>query len=229
MNISVNTTSPTLSSINQVKKEKEEQDEKLASGLRINSASDDAAGLQISSRLTSQINAYEQLSSNTQDAINVNNVEEAQLSAIGEGLQRANVLSIQSGSSLNDPNAIQGELDQITEQINTIAKEAFGQDDFLTGLNASDPIATQEAIAEAYQAVSDSTAALGAESNALTSQSGTYDTTRVNVSQARSQISDTDYAQTTSEQTQTETLLQSALVNKQDEEARKGVIINQLV
>lgn len=229
MNISVNQTSPTFSTIDRLNKEREEQDEKLASGKKINSASDDAAGLQISSRLTSQINSYEQLSVNAQDEINTNDVESAQLSSIGESLQRANVLSIQSGNPVSDPTTIQGELDQLTEQINTIAGEVLGDDSFISGLDATDPVAAQEAIAEAYATISDSAAALGAESNALGSQSGTYETTRVNVTQARSNISDTDYSQTTSEQVQNQVLLQSAIINKQDEDARKGVLINHMV
>lgn len=229
MDISVNQVSPTLSTIDRLSKEREEEDEKLASGKKINSAADDAAGLQIASRLTSEINGYEQLSANAQDQINSNNIEASQLSAIEEGLQRANVLSIQSGSPINDADAIQGEYDDITEQINTIAGEVLGDDAFLSGLDANDPTASQEAIEEAYAIISESASALGAQSNALGSQSGTYETTRVNVSQARSSIEDTDYGQTSAEQSQTEVLLQSAIINKQDEESRKGLLINQVV
>lgn len=229
MNLSINSPSSSLSIIDRVNKEREEKEEKLASGKRINSAADDAAGLQISERLTSQINGYEQLSVNAQDQINTNNVQSGQLSSISESLQRANVLSIQSANPLSDNNAIQGELDQLTEQINTIAGEALGNNSFISGLDANDPQATQQAIEAAFTSINSDAAALGADSNALSSQVSSYEVTRVNVSESRSRIQDTDYASTGSEQQQLNTLLQAAVINKKDEDSRKGLLINQLV
>ncbi|WP_286234436.1 flagellin [Thalassotalea sediminis] len=229
MELSINSTSSSLSVIDRKQKEREEKDEQLASGKRINSAADDAAGLQISSRLTSQVNDAQQRSINTQDQANINNVQAGQLSSISESLQRANVLSIQSSNPLADSNAIQSELDQLTEQINTIATEALGNSSFVSGLNASDPQTTQQAIETALTTVTENTASLGAENNALSNQAATYETTRVNVSAARSRIEDTDYGQTTSEQQQANTLLQAAVINKKDEDAQKGLLINQLV
>ncbi len=229
MNVSINQTSPAISLIDRLSQQKEEKDEKLASGKRINSAADDAAGLQIASRLTSQINGYQQLSNNAQDQVNTNNVQSGQLSSIAEGLQRANVLSIQSANPLSDNNAIQGELDQITEQINTVAGEALGNNNLLSGLDASDPQATQDALAAAFTTINDTAAALGANSNALSSQVTTYQTTRVNVSESRSRIEDTDYAKTTGEQQKVDTLLQAAIISKKDEDTRKGLLVNQLV
>ncbi len=229
MSISINQPSSALSYIERQNKEREESDEKLASGKRINSAADDPAGLQISSRLTAQINGYQQESYNAQDQVNINNVQEGGLSAIGESLQRANELSIQSGSPLSDPNAIQGELDQLAEQINTVAGEILGDPNFISGLDANDPAATQAALEDAFTSINESASALGAESNALNSQVSTYETTRVNVSESRSRIEDTDYASTSSEKDRLNVLLQSAVVNKKDEEARKGILINQVV
>jgi len=141
--LSVNQSSSNLSFIEKFNQQREDQAEKLASGKRINKAADDAAGIQIANRLTSQINQDQQLSFNAQDQANINNVEEAALSAITDGLLRAEELSIQSGNPLYDSGAIQGELDQITEQINTIASQALGQDTFISGLDASDPATTQ--------------------------------------------------------------------------------------
>lgn len=227
--ISINQTSPSISLVERLAKEREEKDEKIASGKRINSAADDAAGLQISSRLTSQINGYEQLSTNAQDQVNVNNIQSSQLSSIAEELQRANVLSIQSGSPLSDSNAIQGELDQISEQINTIAGEVLGNSSFVSGLDASDPAATQTAIEDAFATINDTATSIGADSNALTSQVSSYEATRVNVSESRSRIEDTDYAKTTAEQEQVGTLLQAAIISKKDEDSRKGLLINKLV
>jgi len=229
MNLSINQPSSSLSYIERQNKEREEKDEKLASGKRINSAADDPAGLQISSRLTSEINSYQQQSYNTQDQVNNNNVQEGGLSAIDESLQRANELSIQSGNPLSDASAIQGELDQLTEQINTIAGEVLGDPNFVSGLDASDPAATQAVLEDAFTSVNESATSLGAQSNALNSQVATYETTRVNVSESRSRIQDTDYASTSSEKDQNSVLLQAAIINKKDGEARKGLLINQVV
>lgn len=227
--ITINQSSSSLNILDRLTRDREDEDKKVASGKRINSAADDAAGLQISSRLTSQINEVSQRSVNAQDQVNVNNVQSGQLASISESLQRANTLSIQSGSPLSDSNAIQGELDQLTEQINTIAGEALGDPNFLSGLDANDPQATQAALETAFTSINDSAAALGADSNALESQVATYETSRVNVSASRSQIEDTDFAKTSAEQQQLNTLIQSTIVNKKDEDQRKGLLVNQIV
>jgi len=229
MNLSINQPSSALNFIERQNKEREEKDEKLASGKRINSATDDPAGLQISSRLTAQINSSQQESYNVQDQVNINNVQSSGLGAINESLQRANVLSIQSGSPLSDPTAIQGELDQLTEQINAVAGEVLGDASFISGLDANDPAATQTALEDALASVNESASALGAQNNALSSQVSTYETTRVNVSESRSRIEDTDYGETTSEKERLNVLLQSAVVNKKDEESRKGILINKVI
>ncbi|WP_448213691.1 flagellin [Colwellia sp. MEBiC06753] len=229
MALSVNQQSPTLSLLERLRVEQENKQEKLASAKRINSAADDPAGLQIANRLTSQINGDAQLSVNSQDQINLNNIKEASFSAISDSLQRANELSVQSGSPLSDPSAIQGELDQITEQINTISEEVLGDPNLISGLDANDPAATQAALEAAYDSISQQTSSLGASSNGLSSQVNTYETSVVNVSASRSRIQDTDFAKVTAEQEQLNTLLQTTIIAKKDEEARKGLLVNQLV
>lgn len=229
MDLSVNQTSSTLSFIEQRTKDREEEAEKISSAKRINDAADDAAGLQITNRLTAEINQNQQLSINAQDQINTNNTQSGGLSAINESLQRANVLSVQSGNSLNDSNAIQSEFDEITEQVNTLASEYLGQDNFLSGLDANDPTSSQALLEEAFTEINNSASYLGAESNALASQVSTYETSVVNVSASRSQIEDTDFAKVSAEQQETEVLIQSAITNKKDEESRKGLLVNQVV
>ena len=226
---SVNQQSPTLSVIERTRKEQEEQQEKLASGRRINSAADDPAGLQIANRLTSQINGNAQLSVNAQDQVNLNNIQEASFAAINDGLQRASELTIQAGNPLTDPSIIQGELDQIAGQVNAVAGEVLNDDSFLSGLDASDPATTQATLEAARKTISADTAALGASSNGLSAQISTYETSIVNVSATRSRIEDTDFAQTTADSEQQNILLQTAITAKKDEEARKGLLINQLV
>lgn len=229
MAISVNQTSSSLSFIDRISKERDDNNEKLASAKRINGADDDPAGLQISSRLTAEINQSQQLSYNSQDEINYNNVQAGGLSAINESLQRANELSIQSGNPTTDANAIQGELDQLTEQINTIASEVLGQDNFISGLDANDPAATQDALTDAFATIGETATALGANTSSLVSQVSTYETSVVNVSASRSRIEDTDYSAASAKQQETEVLLQAAVISSKNEESRKGLLVNQLV
>lgn len=229
MALSINQVSPSLNTINRIEKEKEKEEEKLASGLRINSAADDPAGLQIASRLTAELNAAQQLSYNSQDNINQNNIQSGRLNAINEGLQRANELSIQAANPLSDNSAIQSELDQLSEQINTVASEVFGTNNFISGLDATNPATSQQAIADANDSVNNLATVSGAESNALSSQVSSYQTQVINTTSARSSIQDTDFSSTTAQQQQTELLLQSAVIAKKDEEERKGLLINKLV
>jgi len=230
MELSNNQTSPLINNINQLQRKREEDDEKAASGLRINSAADDPAGLQIANRLTAEINESAQLSVNARDQININNVQESGLSAINESLQRANELTISAGNPLNDSATIQGELNQLTEQINTVAGEVLNDSNFLTGIDVSNPSTTQDSINSALDTVNEAATALGANSNGLARQVSTYDTSVINSSASRSRIQDTDFAANSSEQAQNEILLQAAIINKRDdEEARKGLLVNQLV
>jgi len=227
--LSVNHSPANLSFIDKLNQQREDQAEKLASGKRINKAADDAAGLQIANRLTSEVNQNQQLSVNAQDQANINNVEAGALSAINDGLLRAQELSIQSGNPLYDSDIIQGELNHITEQINTIASDVLGQDDFISTLDASNPAATQVILEDTSTLVNESASTLGAETNALASQVSTYQTTVINVSASRSRIEDTDYAKTSSEQAMNEVLLQSALMMKKNDEEHKGILFNKLV
>jgi len=229
MNLSINQQSTSVSLIERLTKEREEKAEELASGKKINHADDDVAGLQISNRLTAEINELQQLSFNAQDQTNIHQVESGQLASINDELQRANVLSIQSGNPLSDDTAIQGELDQIVEQINTVAGDVLGDSSFLSGLDASDPTTTQATIEEALTTISEASSSAGAETNALANQVSTYETSRVNVTESRSRIEDTDFAKTTTEEEQNNILLQSAIIQKKEEDSRKGLLVNTLV
>lgn len=100
--------------------------ERLSTGLRINSAKDDAAGLAISERFTSSIRGLNQAVRNASDGISFAQVAEGALDVIGRNLQRIRELSVQS---LNDSNtednraAIDQEVQQLTAEIDRIAKE----------------------------------------------------------------------------------------------------------
>lgn len=98
--------------------------QRLSSGLRINSAKDDAAGLAISDRLTSQIRGLTQAVRNANDAISLSQVAEG---ALGEGtniLQRIRELSIQSANATNsaqDRLSLQSEVNQLVSELDRIA------------------------------------------------------------------------------------------------------------
>ncbi|MBY0420613.1 MAG: flagellin FliC, partial [Pararheinheimera sp.] len=74
---------------------------RLSSGFRINSAADDAAGLQISNRLSSQINGLNQAISNANDGISLAQTAEGAMDEITNSLQRIRVLAVQSQNGIN--------------------------------------------------------------------------------------------------------------------------------
>ncbi|MFC0050203.1 flagellin N-terminal helical domain-containing protein [Rheinheimera tilapiae] len=110
---------------------------RLSSGLRINSAADDAAGLQISNRLTSQVNGLNQAISNANDGISVAQVAEGALEEITTGLQRIRTLAVQSQNGINnsaDRAALQKEVSALKVEISRIATTTqFGGVDLLKG------------------------------------------------------------------------------------------------
>jgi flagellin len=111
--------------------------ERLASGLRINSAKDDAAGLQISDRLTSQINGLEQGNRNAQDGISFAQTAEGAMDEMTTMYQRIRTLALQSANGTNsddDRTALQQEVNQLCSEIDRITKDTtFGGEKILTG------------------------------------------------------------------------------------------------
>ena len=100
--------------------------QRLASGLRINSAKDDAAGLQISDRLTSQINGLNQGNRNTNDGIALAQTIEGALDETTNMLQRIRTLAVQAANGTNtqeDRNALQQEVTSLSEEISRIARQ----------------------------------------------------------------------------------------------------------
>jgi flagellin len=96
---------------------------KLSSGLRINSASDDAAGLAISEKMRGQINGLDQASSNAQDGISMVQTAEGALNETTSILQRMRTLSVQSSTGTvtdDDRKAIQNEVGQLKDEIDRI-------------------------------------------------------------------------------------------------------------
>jgi flagellin len=97
---------------------------RLSSGLRINSAKDDAAGLSISDRLTTQINGLDQARRNANDGISLAQTAEGALAQTGNILQRIRELSIQSANATNsagDRKALNDEVNQLVQEVNRIS------------------------------------------------------------------------------------------------------------
>ncbi|MFT2091429.1 flagellin [Paraglaciecola sp. 2405UD69-4] len=128
--------------------------ERLSSGFRINSAADDAAGLQITDRLTTQIQGLNQAARNANDAISLAQTAEGALDEVTTALQRIRTLAVQSQNGINssaDRTALQKEVTALKNEISRIASDSqFGGVDilkgdfsatFLVGANAGQTIA----------------------------------------------------------------------------------------
>ncbi|WP_127476412.1 flagellin [Sulfurivermis fontis] len=106
--------------------------QRLSSGLRINSAKDDAAGLAISERFTTQIRGLNQAVRNANDGISFAQTAEGALSTVGNALQRIRELAVQSANDTNsasDRQALQNEVSQLIAEVNRVsaATEFNGQ------------------------------------------------------------------------------------------------------
>ncbi|MCV2885474.1 flagellin [Aestuariibacter sp. AA17] len=111
--------------------------ERLSSGFRINRAADDAAGLQITDRMTSQIQGLDQAVRNANDAISLTQTAEGALQEVTSSLQRIRQLAVQSQNGINtsaDRAALQKEVSALKTEISRVAQTTqFAGVDLLTG------------------------------------------------------------------------------------------------
>ena len=128
--------------------------QRLSSGLRINSAKDDAAGLAISERFTTQIRGLTQAARNANDGISLAQTAEGAMSGAGNILQRVRELAVQSANASNsagDRQALQQEVTQLVAELDRIAQTTefngqrlldgtFGTQQFQVGANANQTI-----------------------------------------------------------------------------------------
>mgnify|MGYP005811350149 CR=1 FL=1 len=128
--------------------------QRLSSGLRINSAKDDAAGLAISSRMTTQINGLNQAARNANDGISLAQTTEGALQEVTNNLQRIRELAVQSANATNsdgDRTALDQEVQQRLAEIQRIASQtsfngrkvldgSFGSASFQVGANVGETI-----------------------------------------------------------------------------------------
>jgi len=121
--------------------------ERLSSGLRINSAKDDAAGQAISNRFTSNIKGLTQASRNANDGISIAQTAEGSLNEINNNLQRIRELSVQAQNGTNsasDIDSIQSEVNQRMQEINRVASQTqFNGINILANTSASTTISIQ--------------------------------------------------------------------------------------
>jgi len=134
--------------------------QRLSSGLRINSAKDDAAGLAISERFSTQIRGLDVAVRNANDGISLAQVAEGSLTEIGNNLQRIRELAVQSSNASNsasDRAALNAEVKQLTAEIDRVAKQAdfngtklldgsFTSQLFQVGANAGQAIAIDKVV-----------------------------------------------------------------------------------
>jgi flagellin len=132
--------------------------QRLSSGLRINSARDDAAGLAIAERFTTQIRGLNQAARNANDGISLAQTAEGALGEIGTNLQRIRELAVQSANATNsdsDREALNAEVTQLIAEVDRVAKQAefngtklldgsFAAQLFQVGANAGQAISISE-------------------------------------------------------------------------------------
>ncbi|AFV84544.1 flagellin [Alteromonas mediterranea] len=227
--------------------------ERLSSGFRINSASDDAAGLQISERMTSQVQGLNQAVRNANDAISLTQTAEGALDETTTALQRIRTLAVQAQNGINsteDRSALSSEITALKNEISRIASETqfaglsilkgnFSAD-FLVGANQGQTVtveigdaansfgATGLGVAGTVDTDGNADTLLGQVDDALSKigtvrsdlgalqsrfQSTIRNLTNIseNLSSARSQIMDTDFASETANLTRNQIMQQASI------------------
>jgi len=155
--------------------------QRLSSGLRINSAKDDAAGLAISERFSSQIKGLNQAQRNANDGISLAQTAEGALGQVTNNLQRIRELAVQSANATNsstDRTALQAEASQLLSEIDRVANQtsfngvklldgSFSSAVFQVGANAGETISISSLVDANVAALSSVTSATG-QSSAVT-------------------------------------------------------------
>ncbi|MGC4366834.1 flagellin [Hydrogenophaga sp. R2] len=134
--------------------------QRLSSGLRVNSAKDDAAGLAISERMNTQVRGLNVAARNANDGISLSQVAEGALGKVGDMLQRMRELAVQSANASNnadDRKALNAEVAQLRQEIDRVAKTtsfngtklidgSFANATFQVGANAGEGISIESIV-----------------------------------------------------------------------------------
>jgi flagellin len=156
--------------------------QRLSSGLRINSAKDDAAGLAISERMSSQISGLNQATRNSNDGISMSQTAEGALSSISDSLQRIRELAVQSANGSNtdaDRASMQAETSQLLAEIDRVSTQtkfngralldgSLSNQQFQIGANTGETISFSIASARTSKLGSSDAAAITSAQNAGT-------------------------------------------------------------
>lgn len=183
--------------------------QRLSSGMRINSAKDDAAGLAISQRFAAQIGGLTQAGRNANDAISLSQTAEGALSGIGDNLQRLRTLAVQSANSTNsdsDRAAIQNEVGSLVSEIQRVSGTtqfnginlldgSFKAQTFQVGANANQTIAVSVDSADTSKLGSTQASSLTASNNGTALSGGDLILNGVSIADSSSS---SDTASTTS-------------------------------
>ncbi len=220
-------------SSNRAQSSQQIQSQRLGSGLRINSAKDDAAGLAITTRLDTQSQGNKVAIRNTLDGISRLQVEEAALSSVTEDFQRIRELKVQQNNGIltkSDSQAIQSEIEQRLQSVEQVFKDSEfngqklfkdGQINIQSGPNAGDQTAinTQDltgsvlggvgeldisGIDAALEALSSRRSELGAVQSTLQNNTEFLALKNEANQAASSRIRDTDFAHAVSEKSKSE-------------------------
>ena len=211
--------------------------EKLSTGLRINRAADDAAGLAVSEKMRSQLKGLEQANKNSQDAVSYLQTAEGALNEVSSMAVRLKELSVQKANgtlSSEDQDAIALEMDELAKEINNIADntkfngiEVFNAgvemrvgDDVtqvmqisaasISKVKALTSASTSDAIDAAIVELNTQRATYGALQNRLEHNMNNLTATHENLTAAESRIRDTDMAKEMVEYTKNNILNQAA-------------------
>lgn len=181
--------------------------QRLSSGLRVNSAKDDAAGLAIAERMNAQVRGMNVAMRNANDGISLAQTAEGALGKIGDNLQRMRELSVQSANDTNgtqDRQALDNEFQQLAEEnLRVIENTKFNGQELLTGSGGTGgsfvfqvgantsadnqiTIATLDIAHAMTVATQGSTASLGTTAGAALTAIGALDTALDKVNSARS-------------------------------------------
>lgn len=209
--------------------------EKLSSGLRINRAADDAAGLAVSEKMRGQIRGLEQAQKNVQDGVSFVQTAEGAMNEVSSMLTRMKELNVQKGTgtySTGDKANIDVELGELATQIDNIMSDTKFNGMAITGgatilsddsaqkigigaistgsFVGLDDTSTLAEVEDAITAVSTERAKLGAVQNRLEYTSNNLGTTVENLTASESRIRDTDMASEMVKLTKDNILLQAS-------------------
>src|SRR5689334_1373324 len=124
--------------------------QRLSSGLRINSAADDAAGLAIAGRMTTQINGQNQAMRNANDGISLLQTTDAALGTVSDALQRIRLLAVQAANSTNsdsDRAALQQEVSQLAAEVDRVGRTTSFNGQKVFGQNQTSAVGDKDQLA----------------------------------------------------------------------------------